>query len=118
MASIHRGLARPGIGKVERPCGHALNPEPGRVSCRLHAGSRWVGNQNRPLWSLGIAAHWTAMPQGITLGLTITAAAKRKTIHFQWLLLADRGVSNSLRGAKQDIDIVHIFGTMVSVIRS
>src|SRR5262245_30487308 len=41
------------------------------------------------VWELLRTGH--AMPQGITLGLTITAAAKRKTIHFQWLLLADRG---------------------------
>jgi hypothetical protein len=31
--------------------------------------------------------------------------------------LAEAGIA-ALRGAKQDIDIVHIFGTVASVIRS
>jgi hypothetical protein len=46
-------------------------PEPGRVSSRLHCGSSSVGNQDRPLWSLGIGAHWARHAWGITLGLLL-----------------------------------------------
>ena len=72
-------------------------PEPGRVPSCLHAGSRSVGSQDRPLWSLGIGAHWARHAWRITLGLTITEVAKRKTISFHRLRLADQGDSNALR---------------------
>ena len=51
-------------------------PEPGRVPSCLHAGSRSVGNQDRPFWSLGIGAHWARHAWSISVGLTITEAAK------------------------------------------
>ena len=66
-------------------------PEPGRVPSCLHAGSRSVGNQDRPFWSLGIGAHWARHAWGITLGLTITEAAKRKPFLVTGFALADRG---------------------------
>src|SRR5262245_24617804 len=79
---MHRGLARPGITKVERPCGHALNPEPGRVSRRLHAGSRCVGNRDRPLWSLGIAAHWARHASGHNIGSNNHSGREKKNHSF------------------------------------
>jgi len=54
------------------------------------------------------------MPGGITLGLTIAEAAKRKTISFYRLRLAVRGDSNSLRGANYHIDIIDIFSCLTS----
>lgn len=55
------------------------------------------------------------MPGGITLGLTITEAAKRKTISFHKLRSADRGDSNALRGATQHIDIFNYFSSLTSI---
>jgi hypothetical protein len=46
----------------------------------------------KPLWSLGIGAHLGhAMPGGITLGLTIAEAAKRKPISFHRPVGGPRG---------------------------
>jgi hypothetical protein len=83
MASL--AIHEPGIGsardpqsEVEQPCGHALNPEPGRVSRRLHAGSRSVGNQGQATWSLGIAAHWARHASGHNIGSNNHSGLEKK----------------------------------------
>src|SRR5262245_35867724 len=98
---MHRGLARPGITKVERPCGHALNPEPGRVSRRLHAGSRCVGNRDRPLWSLGIAAHSARHASGHNIGSNNHSGREKKNHSFSMASVGGPRGFERPTGAKQ-----------------
>jgi len=45
-------------------------------------GGRWVGHQDRPLWSLGIAAYWARHASGHNIGSNNHSGRKKKNHSF------------------------------------